>query len=79
MPIYEYTCKSCKAAFEQLVKSMSGQEKVKCPKCGSAKTERALSVFAVRAESGSKSAGGGHGPGCGCCGAAGTGACPMEQ
>ena len=56
MPLYEYTCKSCDARFEQLVRTMNaGDAKVKCPKCGSAKTARALSVFAVNDASPSSS------------------------
>ena len=47
MPIYEYTCKACEEKFEQLVRSMSNTDKVKCPKCGSSKTARALSVFSA--------------------------------
>ena len=56
MPIYEYACETCGEKFEQLVRSMSGEAKIACPKCASSKTKRALSVFAVGAESG-KSAG----------------------
>ena len=50
MPIYEYICKKCDARFDHLAKSMSESgkaDKVKCPECNSAKTERAMSVFAV--------------------------------
>ncbi len=43
MPIYEFNCQKCQEAFEELVLSRS--EKVVCPKCGSTKIERALSVF----------------------------------
>jgi putative FmdB family regulatory protein len=68
MPVYEYTCKSCNKAFEQLVRTMSGTEKITCPECGSSKTARALSVFAVGSE-GSKSAGE-DAPMCGRCGGA---------
>ena len=55
MPIYEYTCKACNEKFEQLQRTMSSAineqaTKVKCPSCGSPKTARALSVFAVGAE-----------------------------
>ena len=74
MPLYEYTCKSCDARFEQLVRTMNaGDAKVKCPKCGSAKTARALSVFAVGAE-GPKSSPPAPGM-CGRCG--GPGPCAM--
>ena len=48
MPIYEYDCKSCHAKFEKLVKSMSSDEKIDCPECGSKKTTRALSVLYVQ-------------------------------
>jgi putative FmdB family regulatory protein len=51
MPIYEYTCKSCKNHFEKLMKSMGSTPGVKCPECGSAQTARNLSVFAVASES----------------------------
>ena len=47
MPIYEYTCEACKNQFEHLAKSMTQSEKAKCPKCGSKRTSRAMSVFAV--------------------------------
>lgn len=50
MPVYEYTCKSCNKSFEKLLRTMS-DEVVPCPSCGSKKTERQLSVFAVSAES----------------------------
>ena len=49
MPIYEYTCKSCEKQFEHLQRSIKSSEKVKCPECGSTKTARAFSVFAVGA------------------------------
>jgi len=75
MPIYEYTCKSCNARFEQLVKSMTAAPKVTCPKCGSPQTARQLSVFAVGAEPSAKSAS--PAPGiCGRCG--GPGPCAMN-
>lgn len=54
MPIYEYTCKSCKARFEKLVRTMAQGDSVECPECGSKKTEREMSVFAVGAEGGGK-------------------------
>lgn len=78
MPIYEYTCKSCQKTFDHLARTMSSESTavaVKCPECGSAKTQRALSVFAVGAadqRAGAPSAG----PGCGRCG--GPGPCSMD-
>lgn len=50
MPIYEYVCQSCKKPFEQLERKMSGEHKATCPACGSNKTARSLSVFAVAAD-----------------------------
>jgi putative FmdB family regulatory protein len=79
VPIYEYTCKSCNAKFEQLVRSMSGNDesskaKVKCPECNSAQTARALSVFAVSSESGRSASA--DAPACGRCGGA-PGSCQL--
>jgi putative FmdB family regulatory protein len=75
VPIYEYTCKNCDAKFEELQRTMSSEAKVKCPECGSAKTARALSVFAVGSESAS-SRSSVDTPGCGRCGGA-PGSCQM--
>jgi len=75
MPIYEYACQECDTKFEQLVRTMSGNEKFKCPRCGSTRTARALSVFAVGAESAGKSSPS-NAPMCGRCG--GPGPCAME-
>jgi putative FmdB family regulatory protein len=73
MPIYEYTCSSCKQKFEQLVRSMkAADEAVKCPQCGSEKTARSLSVFAVSSTVGGSS----DAPTCGRCGGA-PGSCGM--
>ena len=75
MPIYEYTCQSCQTKFDQLVRTMNGAEKQKCPKCGSTQTARSLSVFAVGTES-AKSSASSDAPMCGRCG--GPGPCAME-
>ena len=75
MPIYEYTCKSCKGKFEQLVRSMSAEPKVKCPQCGSAETARNLSVFAVSSAS-PNGTGSSDVPMCGRCGGP-PGSCSM--
>jgi putative FmdB family regulatory protein len=67
MPIYEYRCRACGAAFERLV---SGQTAVTCPTCGSADVARNLSLF--RPRTGRSVVGAGSGGGCGC-GAGGCG------
>lgn len=71
MPIYEYVCEGCNKKFEKLVKSMSSTEAAVCPKCGSKKTARQFSAFAVGS---GESKGSDHGAGCGCC--ANAGSCP---
>jgi putative FmdB family regulatory protein len=79
MPIYEYACKSCEARFEKLHRSISGEEAASsgpaCPKCGSKETQRALSVFAVGAETRASVPAAAPGM-CGRCG--GPGPCGME-
>lgn len=47
MPIFEYECSSCARRFEELVSSSASEEVVVCPACGSEKTCRVLSAFAV--------------------------------
>ena len=77
MPIYEYTCGKCNQKFDHLARAMSSRETdhgVKCPECGSAKTSRVMSVFAVASDA-SKSSG--ADPMCGRCGGA-PGSCGME-
>ena len=44
MPIYEYQCRTCKHAFEQLVLKSSTPH---CPACGSETLERLVSLFSV--------------------------------
>jgi putative FmdB family regulatory protein len=44
MPIYEYTCQSCQAEAELLIR---GSEKPQCPQCGSQRMSRQLSVVAA--------------------------------
>jgi putative FmdB family regulatory protein len=74
MPIYEYACKSCEKRFEKLVKSMSSAAGVACPECGSKKTARTMSVFAVASAEQKSNA---PAPGmCGRCG--GPGPCGMN-
>ena len=44
MPIYEYRCKTCGHMFEALVRTVSGDEDVRCTNCGSANLLRGLYV-----------------------------------
>jgi putative FmdB family regulatory protein len=70
MPIYEYTCQSCEKTFDHLQRTMTDGPKPACPECGSKKTARMLSVFAVAGDTG-KSSQQSEGPGmCGHCGGA---------
>ena len=68
MPIYEYHCKKCDLAFEELVRSST--ETIHCPKC-SGKVKRLLSACTSHSASGgsssSSSASSGSSGGCGGC------------
>jgi putative FmdB family regulatory protein len=46
MPIYEFSCTQCRHEFELLIRSKKAS--AECPKCGSGKIVRKLSVFAAR-------------------------------
>jgi putative FmdB family regulatory protein len=43
MPIYEYKCTACGRDFEELV-PVSQRSNPPCPACGSAKTEKKMSI-----------------------------------
>jgi putative FmdB family regulatory protein len=47
MPIYEYRCQVCGAGFEVFVRLPFRQASPTCPKCGSQKVEKAISLFGV--------------------------------
>jgi putative FmdB family regulatory protein len=68
MPIYEYTCRDCDSQAEILVQ---GSQQPECPKCGSAKLTKLLSVVAAPGRDASAAVaparpGGSCGSGCGC-------------
>lgn len=65
MPIYEYTCTSCGAQFDQLIRSAQDEQSVTCPKCSARKVERRPSVFAAHGSTAATSQPRG---GCGRCG-----------
>jgi putative FmdB family regulatory protein len=70
MPIYEFHCSDCDRDSEVLVRSPDWKG-TKCPRCGSLKLEKKLSVFA------STGSGAAEGPACSgvpaSCGRCGTG------
>ncbi len=73
MPIYEFHCPDCQQDSELLVRSSNWQGTA-CPRCGSVKLEKKLSVFA---SSVAGAGGGGEGAVCttkpSSCGLCGTG------
>ena len=69
MPIYEFHCEACETSFETMTSMNARDEKVACPKCGSKKTGRKLSVVAVGGGAKTEGASGGghtHTGMCGC-------------
>ena len=49
MPIYEYSCQTCKSSFELLIR---GSEEPACPECGGSKLEKLLRVPAAHVAGG---------------------------
>jgi putative FmdB family regulatory protein len=47
MPIYEYRCEECDEDFELFVRSASQKANPVCPKCGSKRVKKAVSLFGV--------------------------------
>jgi putative FmdB family regulatory protein len=50
VPIFEFVCSQCANEYEELV--FQRDVLVPCPKCGSAKVKKKLSVFAHKSDSG---------------------------
>ncbi len=76
MPIFEFRCSDCNGGFEEYFhRSLTGEEKIVCPHCGSENVVKKLSVFAadVPAESAPVNTGGGCGTG-----ACGSGMCGLN-
>ena len=66
MPLFEFQCRKCGHQFEELMSAAEATaKKVKCPACGSQRTEREFSAFATGSGGGTGLAGGGLGGGCG--------------
>ena len=70
MPLYEFHCQKCEKDSELLVRS--NRERAACPKCGSTRLTRKLSVFASKAGSGASEPASCSGTPSSCC-ACGTG------
>jgi putative FmdB family regulatory protein len=78
MPIFEYVCRSCEHAFEQIVE---GAARPKCPECGSRSAAKQLSVFATSVKDGGADGDADFGAqgACGSCGdPRGPGACELD-
>lgn len=58
MPIYEFECKKCSTVFETLV-AVTGDEQIKCEKCGSRDVRKLISAAGIKvsSKSGDKPAG----------------------
>lgn len=50
MPAYDYKCEECGKVFEVFRRFSELDEEVKCPDCGSEKTERVLSIPHIEGE-----------------------------
>ncbi len=74
MPIYEFCCKKCKNEFEVLFRSSQEKKDIFCPKCGSEKTEKLVSLFGMTG-SNSKSDTFGSASGSSSCGSCSSGNC----
>jgi putative FmdB family regulatory protein len=70
MPIYEFSCLSCRHTFDVLGNFASRDERQVCPDCEGTNTKVMFSTFAVvgsgEGSSASTSAGCGCGGGCAC-------------
>jgi len=60
MPVYEYRCKDCGEDFDLFVRSATQQKTPTCPRCGSTKVKKVVSLFGL--------SGGGTGGGADSCG-----------
>jgi putative FmdB family regulatory protein len=63
MPVYEYCCDECGEKFELFVRSIAKQTASSCPKCGSQRVRKDISLFGVGGVSGGKTSAASCGPG----------------
>jgi putative FmdB family regulatory protein len=48
MPLYDFQCKTCGSAFEELVRGSLDQADLACPRCESPEIVREISLIAPR-------------------------------
>lgn len=53
MPMYDYRCPTCGSRFERFLRLTESDSAVPCPHCGTPKTLKQLSSFAVLGGGGS--------------------------
>ncbi|OHB80082.1 MAG: hypothetical protein A2W31_14670 [Planctomycetes bacterium RBG_16_64_10] len=75
MPIYEYSCATCRTSFELLVRD---SETPRCPDCGGTRLERLLSVAVAHTAGRRDRPLCGGGPGAAPCGM-GMGGCGLPE
>ena len=76
MPIYEYVCKKCEAAFELLIRGDSDRKSAQCPECSSKRIEKQFSVFGMSGGSSHGDDGGGSsGRSCASCSSSNCSSC----
>ena len=62
MPVYEYRCDECGEQFEMFLRSAMQKAAPTCPKCGSSKVEKAISLFGVGGSGSGKASAAACGP-----------------
>jgi len=73
MPIYEYVCKECSTKFDTIRSMNEADNPIRCEKCGSFETKRALSICFTHGSE--KSTGSHQSGGCGNCGGGSCASC----
>ncbi|NLG71295.1 MAG: zinc ribbon domain-containing protein [Chloroflexi bacterium] len=53
MPIFEFECRECGTPFEELLRSSTFINEVRCPECGSPQVRKKVSSFASKISGGS--------------------------
>jgi putative FmdB family regulatory protein len=65
VPIYEYVCGDCGEKYEKLVRSGSRAVELICPRCGSRRAEKSLSLFGLHGSGGESRGSSAPAPACG--------------